>query len=125
MLAEDATFAMPPLATWYQGREGIAIWATESSMSGEWRWRTVFTRANGQPALGFYTWDADEGAYMPFALNVLSFRGREIVDVTAFIVRATEKPDDEDYGDFPTLPADEQRLAGAFGRFGLPDRLDT
>src|SRR4051794_19772854 len=27
MLAEDATFAMPPLASWYQGREGIAAWA--------------------------------------------------------------------------------------------------
>src|SRR4051812_47746101 len=57
MLAEDATFAMPPLATWYKDREGIAIWATGSPMSGDWRWRAVLTRANGQPALGFYAWD--------------------------------------------------------------------
>ena len=123
MLAEDATFTMPPLASWYEGRERIEIWARNSPLSGDWRWRTVLTRANGQPALGFYSWDEDEQAYLPFALNVLSFRGREIVDVTAFIVRETEKPEDEDYGDFPTLPADEQRLAGAFGRFNLPDRL--
>ena len=27
MLTEDATFAMPPLASWYQSREGIALWA--------------------------------------------------------------------------------------------------
>src|SRR5256885_2914837 len=60
MLAEDATFAMPPLATWYQGREGISIWATNSPMSGEWRWRSVYVRANGQPALGFYAWDEGE-----------------------------------------------------------------
>src|SRR5438105_1985662 len=63
ILAEDATFTMPPLATWYRTREGIATWASRSSMSGAWRWRAVFTRANGQPALGFYAWDEREQAY--------------------------------------------------------------
>src|SRR3954451_465157 len=84
MLAEDPSFAMPPLASWYQGREGISIWATNSPMSGEWRWRSVYVRANGQPALGFYAWDEGERAYMPFALNVLTFRGSRVADVTAF-----------------------------------------
>src|SRR5919206_409256 len=32
MLAEDASFAMPPLATWYSTREGIRTWAENSSM---------------------------------------------------------------------------------------------
>jgi len=27
MLAQDATFAMPPLSSWYQGRDAIARWA--------------------------------------------------------------------------------------------------
>ena len=35
----------------------------------------VLVRANGQPALAFYSWDEDERAYLPFALNVLTFRG--------------------------------------------------
>src|SRR5437763_10392328 len=83
MLAEDATFAMPPLASWYSTREGIAQWARTWPLSGAWRWRTVFTRANGQPALAFYAWDEGERAYLPFALNVLTFRGAEIADVTA------------------------------------------
>src|SRR5436309_7137946 len=74
MLAEDATFAMPPLASWYQGREGIAIWAANSPMSGAWRWKKIFTRANGQPALGFYAWDEAAQTNQPFALNVLSLR---------------------------------------------------
>src|SRR5947209_9385836 len=86
MLAEDATFAMPPLATWYRTREGIATWARLSPLSGAWRWRSVLTRANGQPALAFYSWDEAAGAYLPFALNVLSFRGDQISDVTAFII---------------------------------------
>jgi RNA polymerase sigma-70 factor (ECF subfamily) len=123
MLAEDATFTMPPLATWYRTREGIATWATLSPFSGAWRWRTVLTRANGQPALAFYAWDDDARAYLPFALNVLSFRDRQVSDVTAFIVRSTEVTDPEVYKRYPERPYDERRLAGAFDRFDLPDRL--
>ena len=40
MLTEDATFAMPPLSSWYRGREAIAAWAAAWPMSGAWRWRT-------------------------------------------------------------------------------------
>jgi RNA polymerase sigma-70 factor, ECF subfamily len=123
LLVEDATFAMPPLATWYTPRETIAAWARESSMSGAWRWRTVLTRANAQPALAFYAWDDPAGAYLPFALNVLSLRGGLVSDVTAFIVRSTDSKDPEAYVRFPEQPMDARRLTAAFGRFGLPERL--
>jgi RNA polymerase sigma-70 factor, ECF subfamily len=123
MLTSDATFAMPPLATWYSTREGIATWAGLSPMSGAWRWRTVLTHANGQPALAFYAWEAEASAYLPFALCVLTFRGELISNVTAFIVRSTEATEPEAYARFPEQPADAERLAGAFGRFALPDRL--
>jgi RNA polymerase sigma-70 factor (ECF subfamily) len=123
MLAEDATFAMPPLASWYQGREGIATWAAGWPLSGAWRWRTVVTRANGQPAIGFYTWDEGEGAYLPFALNVLTLRGRQVSDVTAFVARTIDN-DEADYARWPEEAADPARLQGTFGRFGLPDRID-
>jgi RNA polymerase sigma-70 factor (ECF subfamily) len=123
MLAEDATFAMPPLASWYQGREGIASWAAGWPLSGAWRWRTVITRANGQPAIGFYTWVEDEQAYLPFALNVLTLRGTLVSDVTAFVARAIAEEEIEDYARWPDQPHDEERLSGTFGRFGLPARL--
>ena len=74
--SQDASFAMPPLSTWYSPRDGIAEWARNVSLSGAWRWRTVLTRANGQPALAFYAWDERAGAYLPFALNVLSSAAR-------------------------------------------------
>src|ERR687894_1416744 len=118
MLAEDATFAMPPLATWYQGREGIREWAAGYPLSGAWRWKTVFTRANGQPALAFYAWDDEDSAYMPFALNVLTLRGAEVSDVVAFIARSTEAADPEAYVRFPEQAADPERMMSAFGRFG-------
>jgi RNA polymerase sigma-70 factor (ECF subfamily) len=124
MLAEDAAFTMPPLATWFQGRDEIEIWLIGSPLSGEWRWRTVPARANGQPALAFYAWDEAERAYLPFALNVLTFRGEQIAEVDAFIGRATPVPDREVILRLPEQPPDPIRHSAAFERFGLPERLD-
>jgi hypothetical protein len=55
---------------------------------------------------------------------VLSFRGSQISDVTAFIARSTQSTERESYERFPEQPADPGRLLAAFGRFGLPERLD-
>jgi hypothetical protein len=94
-------------------------------MSGAWRWRGVLTSANAQPALAFYAWDEPQGAYLPFALNVLTLRDDALVtDVTAFIVRSTESPEPEAYVNFPAQPMDERQLSGTFSRFGVPDRLN-
>ncbi len=123
LLVEDATFAMPPLTTWYTPRETIAIWAREFSLSGAWRWKPVLTEANAQPALAFYSWDETAEAYLPFALNVLSLREGLVSDVTAFIVRAIGAPQPEAYQRFPEQPMDQRQLSIAFERFGVPDRL--
>lgn len=123
LLAEDVSFAMPPLATWYTPKPSVLTWARASAMSGAWRWRAVPTRANAQPALAFYSWDQPAAAYLPFALNVLTLRDGLVSDVTAFIVRSTEAPAPEAYQRFPEQPIDTRRLSGTFQRFGLPDRL--
>jgi RNA polymerase sigma-70 factor (ECF subfamily) len=124
LLASDATFAMPPLTTWYAPRSSILTWARESSMSGDWRWRALPVRANAQPGLAFYAWDEPAGAYLPFALKVISLRGALIADVTAFIVRTIEVPDPQAFVRFPEQPMDDGRLGGLFERFGLPGRLN-
>ena len=124
MLTEDATFAMPPLRTWFRGREAIGIFLAGWPLSGLWRWRHVAVRANGQPALAFYSWDPAEESFLPFALNVLTLRGDRISDVTAFIARSTEDQDRQVLARLPEQPYDPLRLAAAFERFGLPDRLD-
>ncbi len=103
MLSEDAHFAMPPLARWYRGRPAISTFIATHPLSGEFRWRQLRTRANGQEAIAFYGWDEGRSAFLPFALNVLDFDGEEICRVTAFIADGRE----------PNL----------YGRFGLPDRL--
>jgi RNA polymerase sigma-70 factor, ECF subfamily len=124
MLTEDATFAMPPLRTWFGGRDAIAVFLAGWPLSGAWRWRPLQVRANGQPALAFYSWDPDEEAYLPFALNVLTLRGERISDVTAFIARAAPVPDREVIARLPEQPADPDRLAAAFQNFDLPERLE-
>jgi RNA polymerase sigma-70 factor (ECF subfamily) len=124
MLSEEATFAMPPLASWYEGRQAIAAWAAATALSGAWRWRTLPTRANGQPALGFYAWNAEEGSYRPFALNVLTLRGEQVDGVTAFIARSAEPRDREVFERYPDVPVDAAKVGSVFERFGLPTRLD-
>jgi RNA polymerase sigma-70 factor, ECF subfamily len=123
-LAQDATFAMPPLRTWYRGREALATFLAGWPLSGAWRWRHVRARANGQEALAFYSWDGDVGSYEPFALNVLTLRGPLISDVTAFVTRSTRLRERKVYARWPEQPADPSRLTGFFERFGLPERLD-
>jgi RNA polymerase sigma-70 factor (ECF subfamily) len=123
LLVKDASFAMPPLATWYSPRSAIATWARGFPLSGAWRWKTVLTSANAQPALAFYSYDKDAGAYLPFALNVLTLREARVSDVTAFISRSTASAAPESYVRFPEQPPDPGRLAGTFGRFSLPERL--
>ncbi len=124
LLAEDATFTMPPLASWFGGREQIAIFLARAPMSGDWRWRAVRTRANGQPALAYYTWDPETERYEPFALNVLSFTGDRISDVTAFIAHTAPDADPETILRMPEHPIDAVMYKAAFENFGLPEHLD-
>jgi RNA polymerase sigma-70 factor, ECF subfamily len=124
MLTEDAAFTMPPLRTWFRGRDAIEVFLAGSPMSGAWRWRPIPTRANGQPALAYYSWDPREEAYLPFALNVLTLRGDRISEVDAFISRAAPAPDREVVARMPEHPYDPTMLEAAFGNFGLPERLD-
>ena len=123
LLAEDATFSMPPLASWSGGRAGSrSSWPGGRSPAR--RWRTVPARVNGQPALAFYAWDEQAKSHLPFALNVLTVTGDRISDVVAFVARSTEPREREAYWRWVDQPADAHRLESTFGRFGLPERLD-
>ena len=48
-------------------------------------------------AIGFYAWDEEAKTHLPFALNILTFRGSEIVDVVAFANRAIDAEKREAY----------------------------
>jgi RNA polymerase sigma-70 factor (ECF subfamily) len=79
MLAEDATFAMPPYPRWWRGRELIAGFAAEPVH------RYLATSANGQAANATYRWNPDKRSYVAEALEVLTLEGGQIKEMTAFM----------------------------------------
>jgi len=98
MLADDATFAMPPYPDWCRGRDAVSrSWLMPAGSPTGLRYLPA--RANGQLALGAYKLDPDQGCYLPVALDVMSWQGSQIGAITAF------------------------RTPAVFPRFGLPDTL--
>jgi RNA polymerase sigma-70 factor, ECF subfamily len=98
MLTEDATWSMPPIPTWYAGREAIAAFLAGPVCREQWR--HLATGANGQAAVACYAWRADRQRYEAAVLDVLTLRGDRIAAVTGFMT-----PD-------------------IFPRFGLPAALE-
>src|SRR4051794_8430208 len=47
MLADDAAWSMPPLPAWFRGAD-LRGFMEIGPLSGDWRWRHLPTRANGQ-----------------------------------------------------------------------------
>jgi RNA polymerase sigma-70 factor (ECF subfamily) len=123
MLADEAAWSMPPAAAWFGGIGQIRDFLRNAPLSGEWDWSHRATFASGQAAVGSYAWHPGEGAYLAFALDVLTLDGDRIAEVTSFITRTSDGPDPEFFARWPDHPFDPARIA-AFERFGLPARFD-
>ena len=100
LLTDDAWFTMPPLPLEYQGRDLAAQFLTATAFRPGWTGRLIPTRANGQPAFGFYVRDPHTGGYYTVGLLVLTLSGAQVCAMTRF--------------DADTLP-----------RFGLPLTLPS
>ena len=98
LLAEDAVFSMPPWAAWWRGRDTIAGFAKEAQEYCADALAVPIV-ANGQVALAYYHLDAETGIFKASAIDVLTFEGALIKELTAFI------------------------LPDAFASFGLPAEL--
>jgi RNA polymerase sigma-70 factor, ECF subfamily len=83
MLREDATFTMPPLPTWFRGRDDIAAFLSGQVFRSPWR--SEVTSAAGQPAIAGYRPDRGGERYELRALTVLTFEGELIAAMTAFL----------------------------------------
>jgi RNA polymerase sigma-70 factor, ECF subfamily len=81
LLTEDATWQMPPVATWFAGPDAIGrLLRTRLSPGGN---RVVPTRANGQPAFAIYL-RHDDGAYHAHSIQVLTLTDKGISEVLGF-----------------------------------------
>jgi RNA polymerase sigma-70 factor (ECF subfamily) len=85
LLAEDAAMTMPPLPSWYRGRQAIATFLRGWPLADHLRWRVLPMRANGQPAVVFYVWDSERARFLARELGVLTLDGGRIGELTAFL----------------------------------------
>jgi RNA polymerase sigma-70 factor, ECF subfamily len=88
LLKDDATWIMPPLPTWYRGREAIhAFIATRLLAARGVRRRYIPARANGQPAMAIYHRSDGGEAYRAVGLQVLTIEESvwQIAQVTTFL----------------------------------------
>jgi RNA polymerase sigma-70 factor (ECF subfamily) len=92
LLKADATLAMPPSPSWYQGRNAIGVFVAatvfgESEMfPGEpiRRWRLLPTHADGSPAFAIYQ-RAEKDEYQPFGLIALTIVENKLSQIISFI----------------------------------------
>jgi RNA polymerase sigma-70 factor (ECF subfamily) len=85
MLASDAAMTMPPLPTWYRGREAVAAFLEGWPLRRDTRWRVIPIRANGQLAFGQYIWDEERENFLAHSITVLTLDGERITEITAFL----------------------------------------
>ncbi|MEV4754068.1 sigma-70 family RNA polymerase sigma factor [Micromonospora sp. NPDC049559] len=82
VLTDDTIWEMPPIPTWYAGRESVVRFLARRILApGDYR--LIPTRANGQPAFGSYA--LRDGVYQPHSLQVLTVTAEGISRVVAFL----------------------------------------
>ena len=84
LLTDDAWLTMPPYPFEYQGKEAITGFFEHRAGVRDPRRRVVPTRANGQPAFGFYVDDPYARIARPWGLVVLTLEGERISAFTFF-----------------------------------------
>jgi len=83
MLTGAATLAMPPVPSWFRGREAVETVLRVTVLDGVRSWRMLPTSANGQPALAAYELGGS-GRYAAHGVTVLTLEGPLIAGITHF-----------------------------------------
>ena len=100
LLTDDAWLSMPPEPLEYQGHAAIAEFYQTRAWWGVRAVRVVPTRANNQPAFGYYFADEDAPVAYGHGLVELTLAGDKICAITRF--GDTSLPH---FGLPPSLPA--------------------
>ena len=100
LLREDIALEMPPLLTWFAGRDTVLRFVAASLLPGPGLLRLVPVTANGQPAFAVYERDPD-GTFHAHAIQVLTITDTGIARIVAFADPSLFGP----FGLPPHLPA--------------------
>ena len=85
LLTEDAIISMPPIPTWYAGRDAIGRFLRTRPLNGVRRWRQVPVSANGQAAVASYLWSDQAQDFLAHEITVLDIDGDRISGIMAFL----------------------------------------
>lgn len=83
LLRADVELEMPPIPTWFTGRDAVAGFFASRVMSRTAGWSLFATRANGQCALAVYEQLSDDGL-AAHGIHVLTLLGQRIARITVF-----------------------------------------
>jgi RNA polymerase sigma-70 factor, ECF subfamily len=83
LLTDDAVFEMPPVPTWFTGRELIGRFLGSRVLGEPGDFRMIPTAANGQPALAGYLRSHD-GVHRAHAIQVLTITASRVARVVSF-----------------------------------------
>jgi len=83
LLHDDAVLEMPPLPTWFAGRDVVLAFLGARVLGQPGDFRLIPTAANGQPALAGYLRD-HEGVYRAHAVQVLTLAGSRVARIVSF-----------------------------------------
>jgi RNA polymerase sigma-70 factor (ECF subfamily) len=100
LLREDVTLEMPPLLTWFAGRQAVTGFLASRAFTEPGRFLLVPVMANGQPAFAVYERDGD-GSYQAYGVTVPEVTATGIGRIVTFFD------------------------PGLFGSFGLPQEHDA
>ncbi|MGH3261669.1 MAG: sigma factor-like helix-turn-helix DNA-binding protein [Trebonia sp.] len=85
LLTEDAWLTAPPLPFGYRGRAAAEFLSVVPFRGGTRRVRLIPTRANGQPAFGYYMGDPSTPIAHAHGLIVLTLDGDRVSGITRFM----------------------------------------
>jgi RNA polymerase sigma-70 factor (ECF subfamily) len=85
LLRADARLTMPPIRSWYVGREQIATLMSAGFRPEFGHLRSLPTRANRQPAVAWYRRLPGDTEHRALSIDVLRIEGGLIAEVTAFV----------------------------------------
>lgn len=84
MLRDDVRCAMPPTPGVQVGRDAVVTNWIDDGFADMTGLRAVPTAVNRQPAVAFYHWREQAGAYLPLTIDVLRVTGGEITEILIF-----------------------------------------
>ncbi len=83
LLRTDVELEMPPIPTWFVGRDAVCEFLGRVVLHTPDQWRLAYVRANGAPAFAMYK-RAPDGSFRASGLDVLSLIGGRIARIVAF-----------------------------------------